>query len=381
MYEFKSLNKLLDKFAEMGVPSFDIEIRHKGNKVFRRMHGYSDLEKTKPIDGSEKYHIYSCSKPITCVAAMTLFEKGKLGLTDKLSAYMPEFSKMQVLENGVVRDAKSDITVEQLFTMCAGFTYDLRSKNLNLCREETNGVCATREAMKYLAKDPLAFDPGAKFNYSLCHDVLAALVEVIAGEKFGDYVKRAVFDRAGMENSTFLPNKEILDSLCAQYRYNADSNKYEYIGACNGYRIGEQYESGGAGCVTTVDDYMKFLEAIRVGGNIISRETLKLMTTNRLLPSQNAEYGSWNDGYGYGLGLRCPLNRESNSTDFGWGGAAAAFLACDMENEYSVYYAQHVLCAPNQIMRGKIPAFIKADLLGLDGETEVAKAEKTELTY
>ena len=61
MYEFRSLNKLLDYFAQMGTPSFDIEVRHRGKTVMRRMHGYSDVGKTKPIDGTEKYHIYSCS--------------------------------------------------------------------------------------------------------------------------------------------------------------------------------------------------------------------------------------------------------------------------------------------------------------------------------
>ncbi len=381
MYEFKSLNKLLDYFAEMGTPSFDIEVRHRGQTVMRRMHGFSDKEKTKPIDGSEKYHIYSCSKPITCVAAMTLFEKGKFSLQDKLSAYMPEFSKMYVRENGALREAKNPITIENLFTMTAGFTYDLRSENLMAAREETGGICGTRETMKYLAKDPLAFEPGAKYSYSLCHDVLAALVEVISGERFGDYVKKNVFDRAGMTNSTYLPDKETLDSLCAQYAYHADTGEYEYVGARNNYRIGSEYESGGAGCVTTVDDYMKFLEALRVGNTIISRETVKYMATTKLLPSQNAEYGIWALGYGYGLGIRCPLDNASPMTDFGWGGAAAAFLACDIKHEFSVYYAQHVLAAPNQSMRIKIPEYIRVDLNGIDADGEVFEAQKTELTY
>lgn len=381
MYEFKSLNKLLDYFAQMGTPSFDIEVRHRGKTVMRRMHGYSDVGKTKPIDGTEKYHIYSCSKPITCVAAMTLFEKGKFSLQDKLSAYMPEFSKMYVREGDTVREAKNPITIENLFTMTAGFTYDLRSKNLMAAREETGGACATRETMKYLAKDPLAFEPGERFSYSLCHDVIAAFVEVVSGEKFGDYVKRNVFDRAGMTNSTFLPDKETLDSLCAQYRYHADKREYEYVGSQNNYNIGTEYESGGAGCVTTVDDYMKFLEALRVGNTVISRETVKYMATNKLLASQNAEYGLWSLGYGYGLGIRCPLDNSSASTDFGWGGAAAAFLACDIKHEFSVYYAQHVLMAPNQSMRIKIPEYIRADLEGKDDNGEIFESQKTELTY
>ena len=150
MYEFKSLHKLLDCFAEMGIPAFDIEVRHKGQTVLRRMHGYSDYEKTKPIDGSEKYFIYSCSKPITCAALMTLFEQGKFSLQDNVSAYIPEFAEMNVAENGTLRKAQRPITIENLFTMTAGLTYDLRSTNLNDAREKTGGACPTVETMRYL---------------------------------------------------------------------------------------------------------------------------------------------------------------------------------------------------------------------------------------
>jgi len=379
MYDFISLNKLLDFFIEMGVPSFDIEVRHRGKTVMRRMHGYSDAQKTKPIDGTEKYHIYSCSKPITCVAMMTLFEKGKFSFYDRLSAYMPEFSKMYIREGDGVKEAQNPITIENLFTMSAGLSYDLRSENLMAAREQTGGRCQTREVMKYLAKDPLLFEPGTKFNYSLCHDVLAALVEVISGEKFGDYVKRNVFDRAEMGDSTFLPDEDVLSSLCAQYTYHADTREYEYIGPRNNYRIGTEYESGGAGCVTTVNDYMKFLESLRTGGKIISRESVKLMMQNRYTPEQSVNYFS--PGYGYGLGVRCPIDASSPCTDFGWGGAAAAFLACDMKNEFSVYYAQHVLGSPNQSLRIKIAEYIRADLCGIDDGGAVFEAQKTQLTY
>ena len=243
MYEFKSLHKLLDCFAEMGVPAFDIEVRHKGQQVLRRMHGYSDYEKTKPVDGIEKYFIYSCSKLITCAALLTLFEKGKFGIYDKLSNYIPEFAEMTVVENGIARKAENPITIENLFTMTAGLTYNLYSDNLRDAREKTNGVCPTVETMKYLAKDPLAFEPGARFSYSLCHDVIAALVEIISGEKFSVYVKKNIFDRLGMQNTTFAVSEKVLSELCAQYRYNAETKTYNSVGTLNNYLLGSDYES------------------------------------------------------------------------------------------------------------------------------------------
>ncbi len=372
MYEFKKLNQFLDGFAEMGIPSFDIEIRHRGKKVFRRMHGYSDYEKTKPINGTELYNIYSCSKPVTCAAALTLAENGKLSLDDKLKDYLPEFAKENLrLANG---DAvESDITIKQLFTMSAGFDYNLGTDAANEARKDEGG-CPTRFAMKYLAKNPLAAQPGRGFIYSICHDVLVAVTEVVAGEKFGDYVKRVVFDKAGMEESSYLLSESNAPRLCAQYRYNAEKNTFDAIAPdYNWYRLGRNYESGGAGIITSVDDYMKFLEAMRTG-KILKPQTLDLMTTNYI------DYGSYAQGYGYGLGVRCPMDEKSASTDFGWGGAAAAFLACDRKWEFSVYYAQHVLGSPNQSLRGQIAFLVRDEIAGIADNFKAAE-DGNRVTY
>lgn len=359
----KKLDELIDKFVGMGIPSIDILVLHHGEEIYRRMEGYSDPERTKPINGTERYNIYSCSKPITVTAAMQLWEKGSFSLDDKLSDYMPEFAGVKVLENGMLREPKRQIVIRDLFTMSAGFTYDLWStENMKLVRRETGGRCPTRETMKYIARDPLIFDPGERYNYSLCHDIIAALVEVIAGESFGEYVKRNIFDPLGMNSSTFLPSDEEINALSAQYSYNNETKTYDYIGGKNGYRIGSEYESGGAGCVTTVNDYIKFLEGWRTD-RLLKPETLELMTTNQLDDTKRTkQYGV--SGYGYGLGLRCKY--AADKTDFGWGGAAGAFLACDKVNDFTVFHVQQVLNSPNQSLRILIPSLIREDLKSMD---------------
>lgn len=358
----ENLNKLLDSFAALDVPSFDCVVYHHGKPLFRRMHGYSDYEKTTPINGTERYNIYSCSKPITVTAALTLLEKGAYKLDDKLADYMPEFAEMTVREGDTVRPAKTQITIRNLFTMSAGFTYNLASPGLRQAREETDGKCPTRLTMKYLATDPLAFDPGAKYAYSLCHDVLAAFVEEVSGMKFGEYVKKTIFDPLGMKDSTFLLPLDQIDTLAAQYHYNNDTKTFDNCGRSCVYRIGTEYESGGAGCVTTVDDYMKFLEALRVGDVILKKETIDLMSTPMLTPEQLACFDLRTVGYSYGLGVRCPMNVENAPTDFGWGGAAAAYLVCDRANDCTLYYAQHTLNAPNQAQRRLLSDVIREDL-------------------
>ena len=379
MRSFSRLNELLDKFIDMGVPFFDIEVRYNGEKVFRRMYGYSDYEKKQPVNGKELYEIYSCSKPITCAAALTLLEKGKLSLSDKLSDYLPEFKKMTVYENGILREAKKPITIEDLFTMTAGFTYDVNTENIIAGKNEIEGA-ETREMMRYLAKDPLVFEPSERFNYSLCHDVLAAVVQVIAGESFGEYIKKAVFDKAGMENTTYLPDKISSGKLAAQYIYDSETGEYKKLSG-NFSRFGNKYESGGAGCITCVDDYMKFLEGLRIGDVFLSKETIKLMTASRLPVSKLKEYPLFKRGYGYGLGLRCPLDEKSLHTDFGWGGAAAAYAAFDIKHSFYLYYAQHVLNSPNQELRNELPGIVR-ECLGFSADNaEYADSDGYRCTY
>lgn len=364
MSTFKDTKKLCDSFLEMGIPGFDLAVYKDGECVLRYMGGYSDLENKIPMNGKERYNIYSCSKPITCVAAMQLWEKGLFSLDDKLSDYMPEFSEMSVRGEGGIKKAKKPILIKHLFEMTAGFDYNTGSQSIKEAQAATGGRCATREAMKYLAKEPLCFEPGEHWNYSLCHDVLAALVEVLSGVRFSEYVKKNIFDPLGMKNSTFLLPDCELDALASQYRFDAETKKAVNCGKNiqNGYKLGTEYESGGAGCISTVDDYIKFLEALRIGDIILKKETIKFMATDRLNAAQRQPYWA-EETHGYGLGLRVP-KAEGIFNEFGWGGAAGSYLAVDVENGLSIYYAQHMLLSPNQEIRGWVYQYIMAELFG-----------------
>ena len=120
-------------------------------------------------------------------------------MKDKLSDYLPEFKEMNVQTDTGIQKAKKLVLIKHLFEMTAGFSYNLASEQLLLCQKETADRCPTRETMKYLAKEPLLFEPGERWEYSLCHDVLAALVEVTSGEKFEDYIEKHIFIDLKME--------------------------------------------------------------------------------------------------------------------------------------------------------------------------------------
>ncbi len=326
------------------------------------MGGYADPDKKIPLSGKEKYHIYSCSKLITCVAAMQLWEKGKFSLEDNLSDFMPAFGEMNVKTETGIEKAKKPIKIHQLFEMTSGINYNLQTPELKSYYEACGRSCPTAEMVNEIAKTPLEFEPGEGWFYGLGHDVLAALVEVLSGQKFETYVKEHIFDPLGMENSDFLHPMEDWDGFARQYRYDDQTGEFEPWWK-NTYRPGKEYASGGAGCVSTVEDYIKFLEALRVGDVILKKKTIDMMAIDRLTQQQRAMYTYGSDSVGYGLGMRTPrLNPKR--TEFGWGGAAGAFASVDPVNNMTIYYAQHVLTSPNTALRGWLYYAVRADILG-----------------
>ena len=206
--DFSDLARYLDTLpARGGWPGNDCLVMLNGEPVFRHQVGFSDIEAGTPMTGHERVNLYSCSKLATCTAALQLFEKGLFKLDDPLADYMPEFADMQVADGDGTRPAKGPILIWHLFNMTAGFSYNLASPALAAFRTQ-NPACPTREFIRHLAEDPLLFDPGTRWNYSLCHDVLAALVEVLSGQLFADYSREHIFAPLGMADTTFSPTEE-----------------------------------------------------------------------------------------------------------------------------------------------------------------------------
>jgi CubicO group peptidase (beta-lactamase class C family) len=359
---FERVMALTDSFLEMGVPGNDLAIWQDGQCIFRRWNGFQDLEKTMPMTGQERYNIYSCSKPITCTAAMQLWEKGLFSLEDRLSDYLPEFAEMNVETEEGIKKAEKPILIRHLFEMTAGLNYNTSSPSIQLAQAQTDGRCPTRETMKYIAREPLSSEPGAQWRYSLCHDVLAAVVEVISGVRFSEYLKKNIFDPLGMNRTTFLLPKEELSTIAPQYRAAGENKESVWCGPeIYRFKLGSEYESGGAGGISCVDDYMKFLEAMRVGDVILGKDTIAMMATDRLTPEQKQTFSR--KPYGYGLGVQCPPKEGAGRiTRFGWGGAAGALLGVDPRRNMVFYYVQHVFGSRMDSMKEQIYRAIIDDM-------------------
>jgi CubicO group peptidase (beta-lactamase class C family) len=357
--DFTPLSRFIDHITAWRIPWAEVAVMHRNETVFRYRNGYSNLEEKLPIEEDRIINLYSMTKIMTCVAAMQLIERGAMLLNDPISAYMPEYAEMTVRmtqADGTARleKAKRPIAVRDLFAMTAGFSYALGAPSVRDMIERTNGRAPTRDFAAALAKEPLLFEPGTRWNYSLCHDVLAALVEVVDGRRFGQYVRDEITGPLGMRDTGFELSAAQLERLAPQYEYNDALGKAVRKDG-NGYKIGTEFESGGAGLMSTVSDYLLFLNALTNlgtspnGARILSPASVNLMRTDHLAEGMRDDY-SWVQlaGYGFGLGVRTHISPAASGSlsalgEFGWSGAAGCLAIVDPASELTVMYGQHLL--------------------------------------
>ena len=128
---FENVIKTMDSFLEQGLPGYDCIVFYDGKEIFRHWNGYSDKENQIAMSGKERINIYSCSKVITCTAALQLWEKGVFSLADKLSDYLPEFTNMMIKTEEGLKKTDKPILIKHLFEMTAGFSYNVYTKVYN----------------------------------------------------------------------------------------------------------------------------------------------------------------------------------------------------------------------------------------------------------
>lgn len=357
---FQFLTEFLDGLPAKGIPGTDCVVTEGYRTVYRHFSGFSDREAKTPMRGDERFYLYSCSKVVTCVAALTLYEKGMFLLTDPLSEYIPEFKDMTVRTvkaNGeeTVVPCRREISVGDLFSMTAGFDYDLAVPEIREVVERTGGRAPTLEVVRALAARPLLYEPGTHWRYGLEHDVLGAFVEVLSGQSLGRYLQEHVFDPLGMKRSGFPDSPLAREGMMAQYRRDELTGEVARIPVEeNEFVFGTEYESGGAGLVSCVEDYARFAAALANGGvgengeRVLGKNTIDLMRTNRLDARQMRDF-DWIQfkGYGYGLGVRTLVDKAAAGSpgplgEFGWAGAAGAYVLIDPERRLGMFYAQHM---------------------------------------
>ena len=367
---FQSLCDLMDRLTAWRIPGNAAVVYHNGQEVFSYSSGFADLETREAMTPEHMLNLYSCSKVATVTAALQLYEKGYFLLDDPLYDFLPEFRNMTVKRpDGSIQKAENPVTIRNLFTMTSGLNYNCAAPAFAKARELTGGIMDTATVVRCLAEQPLDFEPGTRWQYSLSHDVLARVVEVISGKKFRDYMKENVFLPLDME--ACYHNEGVQNRMASLYRYD-NSQESDVVKLQSGSVVqtdgrivktkksnhlvfGPEYDSGGAGITTSVSDYAKFCAALAnkglglTGERILAPGTVELMKTNQLSPQLMKDF-TWPQykGYGYGLGVRTLVDRAvSGSTgsigEFGWAGAAGGAVFIDTDHNLALFYAHHML--------------------------------------
>lgn len=360
---FENLTKFLDNTLPMvGVPGSDTVIYVDHEEVYRHQSGFDNIQFRTPVRDNALYLMYSISKVSTCVGATQLIEKGEIQVNEPLYAYLPEFRHMAVKvkkENGEydLVEAKNPITLRHLLTMTAGLSYNLNYPSILKVREETNGRCPTMDIVRALASEPLDFEPGSHYQYSLCLDVIGGLIEEVSGMKFGEYMKENVFEPLGMTETGYAFTEDKMARLATLYNVDKQKDTISEMDPYKiPYRLGTEYESGGAGLISSVHDQILLADALanygrgKNGYQVLTKSGVDLMRSNQLNENQLHDFwkiGNHMYGYGYGFGVRTQLNPaiEGSLTpvgEFGWDGAKLSFLTAIPERKIAVFHAEHV---------------------------------------
>ncbi|MFM1887216.1 MAG: Esterase EstB [Pseudomonadota bacterium] len=336
-------------------------VRH-GKLVHLDAYGHADLATGRRTSATDLFRMYSMTKPVTSVALLMLYEEGRFQLTDPLSKYFPAFADVKVYAGtapggGLLLDSpRRAITVQDVFRHTAGFSYGFggASNPVDKAYIDANmlGV-GLDDLMQKLAAQPLLYQPGEKWVYSVSHDVQAALVEKLSGMKFDAFVQQRILQPLGMQDSYF--------RIPPQHKAR---QPVEYVAGPGGKLLpnpsplAASYGDvvlGGYSLSTTPQDYARFALMLLNKGQLdgvrlLSPKTVQLMASNHLPPTAlaNGPAGGLRDGTGYGLGvsvLMDPAQRGNLGSpgEFGWSGAASTHFIVDPQEDLVAVYATQLM--------------------------------------
>ncbi|MBP3577666.1 MAG: beta-lactamase family protein [Lachnospiraceae bacterium] len=335
-----------------------------GEELCCKVYGEADMKQHIPVRRDTIFHLYSMSKPVTAVAVMKLYEQGKIDLQAEVGTYLPCFKNNTVWTGSTEVPANRDITVWDCLNMTSGIPYpgpetesgrrmDEVFRRL-IARREAGETVTTMDWMEEVAKVPLVFHPGEQWMYGFSADVLGAVVEAASGRRFGKFLKEEIFEPLGMKDTGFFVPEEKKHRFAVSYENWTDGTLRPFTRSHLGeyYQPDVAFESGGAGLVSTMDDYAKFAQMLLNNGSfngtsILKPETVALMSRNYLTEVQRIGY-NWDSvqGYGYGCLMRCLEDKAAAQTcgdigEYGWDGWTGNYVTINPEkNMVLLFFVQ-----------------------------------------
>jgi CubicO group peptidase (beta-lactamase class C family) len=358
----KITEMLRDNIAKGEIPGAVLLIARHGKIAYFENLGSLDPQAKTPMPKDAIFRIYSMSKPITEVAAMILFEEGKITLDEPIGKFIPALAKLQVAANNNVGAAGGElqlvpanrpVSIQDLMRHTSGFTYgffgDTPVKRLYVEAKLWEDYPSNAEFVERLSKLPLAYQPGTTWDYSHSTDVLGRLIEVVSGKSLYAFEKERILDPLGMPDTSFYVTNEAKQGRIAEPF--ADDRSFGVNAGFNDPRVAQKWESGGGGMVSTAMDYARFLQMLLDGGmldgkRILGPKTVAYMTADHLGSAVPGPYYLPGPGYGFGLGFAVRrdagvASANASPGEYNWGGAGGtAFWVDPKEQMFVVFMMQ-----------------------------------------
>jgi CubicO group peptidase (beta-lactamase class C family) len=379
------LDTVLHRYVDGGkIPGVQTLVSRRGELVHRDLYGFTDLEAGAKVAPETLYRIYSMTKPVTSVALMMLFEEGAFLLENPVSRWLPELADLRVWAGGTAdepetRPLQTPLTVQHVLTHTSGLTYGFQFAHPvdELYRREDLGNFNVPdydldEAMARLGRQPLLFEPGTQWNYSMSTDVCGALVERISGVRLDEFLRTRIFEPLGMTDTGFSAPESEIDRCSVLYAC-TPQDKMLTMAPARSMTRPPTFLSGGGGLVSTADDYLRFCHLLVGGGavdgvRLLSPRTLRLMASNHLPGGRTLnEMGQTTfsegtmEGTGFGLGFSVLVDPTANQTLgskglYGWGGAASTAFWIDPDEELAVVFMTQLLPSTTYPLRRHLQA-------------------------
>lgn len=341
------ITETLQHYVDAGhIPGLVAGIARHGRVVYLESLGWQDVEQQVSMRADAMFQVRSMSKPVVSLAVMQLIENGQLRLDDPVSRYIPSFADMAVLDSpaapdGSTRPASRHMTVADLLLHTGGLSH--RNSALYASREVRSRADTLTQLADKVAQVPLIADPGEVWNYSISTTILGRVVEVVSGLPLDDYLQSAILTPLNMPDTGFFVPADKTAQLVQVYRLGPQGMQAEPDMEIPITQAPALLE-GAAGLVSTVPDYLRFLQAFMNGGELDGQRVLNdagvaLMTSNQLpagiLPiALNPQRPMHDLGWGYGFSVVIDAAESGfarNNGEFGWNGSLGTFSWADPE--------------------------------------------------
>ena len=376
--EINQIKKVFkDNIESNFIAGGNLLVMKDGKEIFYHEAGFADKLTGAKIKRDSFFKLYSMTKPVTAAAVMILLERGLIDLYEPVSKFLPGFRDQMVDTNGTLVPVERAVTLKDLLSMTSGIVYGgngIAGKDTeNLLKELderlfSNSPMSTIDAMNKLGKCALAFQPGFVWEYGLSADVLGAVIEVVSNKSFGQFLKDEIFEPLEMLETDFWLPKDKRNRLVKTYEADENGKLNEYT--TNHLAINHKmdrkpaFESGGAGLVSTIDDYAKFATMLINNGSlngtqILRPKTVKYLTSATLTTSQQKGLNLWSTfcGFSYGNLMRVMTDCTKAGDfaplgEYGWDGWLGSYLCnCPSDNLTILFMMQKTDAGTNSVTR------------------------------